>query len=143
MPRAVWAEETKNGIRFEIGPSYGAFPTRSQLVTHRQSSCSRMYTLPYKQQQLTCMHQSFCKLPLQTLMAAANNNQLKGVPLLNNAKMIKRYLALLPVTSKGRLTKQRSNARSTRPEDKKKAHVTEEMITTDREGERRRHTCDF
>ena len=36
-----WAEESKNGLRFEIGPSYDAVPTRSKLVTHRQSSCTR------------------------------------------------------------------------------------------------------
>ena len=36
----VWAGEFKNGLRFEIRPSYDGLPMRSQLVTHRQSSCS-------------------------------------------------------------------------------------------------------
>ena len=40
LPRVVWAEESKNGLRFEIGPSYDVVPTRSQLVTHGQSSCT-------------------------------------------------------------------------------------------------------
>ena len=37
--RAVWAEESKTGLRFKIGPSYDVVPTRSQLVTDRQTSC--------------------------------------------------------------------------------------------------------
>ena len=40
MPRVVWAEESKNGIIFEIWPSYDVVPARSQLVTDGQSSCS-------------------------------------------------------------------------------------------------------
>ena len=39
LPRVVWAEKSKNGLRFEIGPSYDVVLTRSQLVTHGQSSC--------------------------------------------------------------------------------------------------------
>ena len=48
MPSVVWAEESKTGLRFEIGPSYGAVPTSSQLVTHRQSSCSKDSRPPLK-----------------------------------------------------------------------------------------------
>ena len=40
MPRVVWAGESKNGLGFEIRPSYDATPTRSQCLTDRQSSCS-------------------------------------------------------------------------------------------------------
>ena len=39
LPRVVWVEESKNGLRFEIGPSYDVVPTRSQLVTDGQFSC--------------------------------------------------------------------------------------------------------
>ena len=43
LPNVVWAEESKNCIRFEIGPSYDDVPTRFQLVTELvtdgQSSC--------------------------------------------------------------------------------------------------------
>ena len=39
LPSVVWAEESKNGLRFEIGPHYDAVPTRPQLVTRGQSSC--------------------------------------------------------------------------------------------------------
>ena len=37
--RVVWVGESKNGLRFEIGPNHDNVPTRSQLLTHRQSSC--------------------------------------------------------------------------------------------------------
>ena len=84
-------------------------PRRQQHTAHN------LYTLPFKQQQLKYMHQSFFNTPIQILIAVVNNGQLKGVPLLNDAKMIKKYLALSPATSKGRLTKQRSNVQSTRP----------------------------
>ena len=40
LPRVVWAEESKNGLRFEIGPSYDVIPTRSQCLTDGQSSCT-------------------------------------------------------------------------------------------------------
>ena len=73
------------------------------------------------------MHQAFFNLPIQTLITAANNGQMKGIPLLNDAKMIKKYLAPSPATSKGRLTKQRSNVRSTRPKEKTKQQTEEEI----------------
>ena len=34
-PHVVWAEESKTGLRFEIGPSYDIVPMRSQLLTDR------------------------------------------------------------------------------------------------------------
>ena len=40
LPRVVWAEKSKAGLRFEIGPSYDVVPTGSQLVTHGKPSCS-------------------------------------------------------------------------------------------------------
>ena len=42
--------------------------------------------------------------------------------------MIKKYLAPSPATSKGRLTKQWANVRSTRPKDKQKQQITEEIV---------------
>ena len=85
-------------------------------------STNSLYTLPFKQQQLKYMHQLFFNLPLQTLIAASNNGQMKGIPFLNEAKTIKKFLAPSPATSKGRLTKQRSNVRSTKPKNKKTTH---------------------
>ena len=37
VPRVVWAEESKNGLGFEIGPSFDDVPTTSQCVTDGQS----------------------------------------------------------------------------------------------------------
>ena len=41
LPRVVWAEESKTGLRFEIRPSYDVVQMRSQLVTDGQSSCNK------------------------------------------------------------------------------------------------------
>ena len=41
MSHVVWAEESKNGLRFEIRPSYDAVPTTSLCLTDAQSSCMR------------------------------------------------------------------------------------------------------
>ena len=41
MPRVVWAEESKNGLRFGIGPSYDVVPTTPQCLYDGQSSCRR------------------------------------------------------------------------------------------------------
>ena len=40
MHRVVWAEESKNGLGFEIGPSYDGVPMTSQFLTDGRSSCS-------------------------------------------------------------------------------------------------------
>ena len=45
LPHVVLAEESKNGLRFEIGPSYDVVPTRSQLVIDGHSSCNRFCAL--------------------------------------------------------------------------------------------------
>ena len=47
---------------------------------------------------------------------------------LNDAKNIKKYLAPSSATSKGRLTKQWANVRSTRPKDKQKQQITKEIV---------------
>ena len=60
------------------------------------------------------MHQSLFSPPSQTIVEAANHNQLQDIPCLNSPKQVKKYLALSPATSKGRLKKQRANVRTTR-----------------------------
>ena len=40
LPCAFWAEESKNGLGFEIGPSYDGVPTAAQCATGGQSSCN-------------------------------------------------------------------------------------------------------
>ena len=51
--------------------------------------------------------------------------------MLSDAKTIEKYLAPSPATSKGRLTKQRANVRSTRPKDRTKQQMEEEISTSD------------
>ena len=41
--RVVWVEESKNSLEFEIGPNYDDVPTRSQLLTGKQSSCTNVH----------------------------------------------------------------------------------------------------
>ena len=41
MTGVVWAEESKNGLRFEIKPSYDDAQTTSQCAADGQSSCKR------------------------------------------------------------------------------------------------------
>ena len=46
MPRVVWAEESKNGLRFEIEPSYDVVPTTPQCPSDGQSSCTHIVPKP-------------------------------------------------------------------------------------------------
>ena len=48
------------------------------------------------------------------LIDAAHNNQLTGIPFINNADNICKYLAPSPATPKGRMRKPKSGIRSTR-----------------------------
>ena len=43
--------------------------------------------------------------PLKMLIEAALNNQLMGIPFINNPNFIRKYLAPLPSTPKGRMKK--------------------------------------
>jgi len=80
-----------------------------------QHSAFTVYTLPYKQQQLKFMHQTFFNLPIPTLLKAIENKQLEGIPFMKT-KLIKRYLAKSPATSKGGMKHPRAGIRSTRVE---------------------------
>ena len=75
---------------------------------------SNLYTLPYKQQQLKYMQQSFFNPPIATIIDAANNNQLHGIPFLGKPELVRRYLAPSAATAKGRMKRQRANTRTTR-----------------------------
>ena len=49
LPRVVWAEESKNGLGFEIGPSHDDAPTRSQCATDSNPAVvSCIHGLPRK-----------------------------------------------------------------------------------------------
>ena len=89
-------------------------PQQRQQGTSITNTASNLYTLPYKHQQLKYMHQTFFSSPSQTIVEAANNNQLEGIPCLHSPKQVTKYLAPSPATSKGRLKKQRANVRTTR-----------------------------
>ena len=77
-------------------------------------TANNLYTLPYKQQQLKYMNQSFFNPPIATIIDAANNNQLQGIPLLGKPDLVRGYLASSAATSKGRMKRQRANTRTTR-----------------------------
>ena len=59
---------------------------RSTLHTANAS----LYTLPYKHNQLKYMHQSFLNAPIKMLIDAAHNNQITGIPFINNADNIRK-----------------------------------------------------
>ena len=63
------------------------------------------------------MHQTFFAMPPATLEKAINNNQLKGIPMMN-VKDIRRHLPPSPATPKGRMKKPRGGIRSTRRDKK-------------------------
>ena len=77
-------------------------------------TASNLYTLPYKQQQLKYMHQSFFNPPVATIIDAANNNPLHGIPFLGKPELVQRYLAPSAATAKVRMKRQRANTRTTR-----------------------------
>ena len=73
-----------------------------------------LYTLPYKNNQLKYMHQAFFNAPIKMLIDAVHNNQLAGIPFINNTDNIRKYLAPSPATPKERMKKTKSGIRSTR-----------------------------
>jgi hypothetical protein len=80
-------------------------------------SAMNVYTLPFKQQWMKYMHQSFFSPPIPTLIKAINNNQLNGIPMMK-ADLVRKYLAPSPATSKGHMKQPRKGIRSTRPKTK-------------------------
>ena len=61
------------------------------------------------------MHQAFFSAPITTIIDAAQNDQLKDIPFLNDPNMIRKYLPPLSATAKGRTKKPRAGVGSTRP----------------------------
>ena len=78
----------------------------------RHTAATSLYTLPYKQQQMKFLHQTFFNLPPATLLKAIANGQMGGI-LLMKPELIQRYLAPLPATPKGRMKRPRPGIRST------------------------------
>eukprot|EP00984_Skeletonema_dohrnii_P002769 scaffold955_cov79-Skeletonema_dohrnii-CCMP3373.AAC.11 len=89
-----------------------------------------VYTIPYRQNQVKYMHQTFFSLPKHTLIKAINNDQLEGIPFMK-ADMLRKHLADSPATSKGRMKKPKAGIRSTTPKeakDKKKERKKTEPV---------------
>ena len=83
-------------------------PRRGAITQARHNTifaidvANNLHTLPYKHKRLKCMHLSFFSPPIQTIAEASNNKQLEGIPCLNSPKIVQKYLAPSPATSKGR-----------------------------------------
>ena len=75
-------------------------------------AAATVHTLPYKQQKVKYMHQTFFAMLPTTLEKAISNNQLKGIPMMN-IKDIWRHLPPSSATPKGRMKKPRGGIRST------------------------------
>ena len=73
------------------------------------------------------MHQAFFSAPIQTIIDAAHNGQLEGVPFLSKPALIHRYLAPSPATPKGRMKRTKKGIRSTRPKTKKRKMAAAEQ----------------
>ena len=86
-----------------------------QLLPHQTNKhvACNVYTIPYKQNQLKYMHQSFFNAPIPTLLTAVAKGHLQGIPLMK-ADLINKHLAKSPATSKGRMKRPRAGIRSTR-----------------------------
>ena len=86
-------------------------PNQQQTAMH---SAHSLYTFPYKQNKLNYMHQSFLNAPLQLLIDADLNNQLMGIPFLNDPESIRKYLVSSPETPEGHMKLPQAGIRSTR-----------------------------
>ncbi|KAL7501873.1 hypothetical protein ACHAXN_001014, partial [Cyclotella atomus] len=99
-----------------------------------QHLAANVYTLPFKQQQLKYMHQSFFNPPIHTLIKAINNGQLENVPFMK-ADLVRKYLAPSPATSKGRMKRPRTGIRSTRKRQTDGSTTTPKEAVSPSEGE--------
>ena len=94
-------------------------------------AAATVYTLPYKQQKMRYMHQTFFAMPAQTLEKAIQNDQLRGFPCMN-VKDIRKHLAPSPATAKGRMKKPKQGIRSTRKNQCEEVMDAEDMHPTNR-----------
>ena len=84
--------------------------TPKQATNH---VAQNVYTIPYKQNQLKFIHQTFFCPPIETLIQAIHREHLEGIPFMHTA-LVRKYLAPSPVTSKGRMKRPQTGIRSTR-----------------------------
>ena len=106
--------------RLPINPT--AKPTHDRLayldlhMTPKQATnhvAQNVYTIPYKQNQLKFMHQTFFCPPIKTLIQAIHREHLEGIPFMH-ADLVRKYLVPSQATSKGRMKRPRTGIRSTR-----------------------------
>ena len=115
----VSKNNTLEGLDLPItAPRRGAITQARHNARFAIDGANNLHTLPYKHQQLKYMHQSFFNPPIQTIAEAANNEQLEGIPCLNSPKIVQKYLAPSPATSKGRLKKTASQCTHDKAKDK-------------------------
>ena len=74
---------------------------------------SNLYTLPYKQQQIKYMHQTFFAPPHTTLSKVIDEGHLKNIPFMTRDNVMK-FLAKNPATSKGGMKCPWAGIRSTK-----------------------------
>lgn len=80
-------------------------------------AASNVYTIPFRQNQVKYMHQTFFSPTIATLLKAINNGQMEGIPFMKPA-MIRKHLPPSPATSKGHMKRPRAGIRSTRKKEK-------------------------
>ena len=88
---------------------------------HVPHSARNVHKLPYLQNSMKYMHQTFFCTQHSTLIAAIDNHQLKRCPFIT-VDNVRKYLPASPATSKGRMKRQRTGIRSTRPKQSTKEH---------------------
>ena len=89
-----------------------------------------VYTLPYKQQKVKYMHQTFFAMPPPTLEKAITNKQLLGFPCMN-LKDLRKHLPPSPATPKGRMKKPKAGIRSTTKDNELVEKIEEDMHPQD------------
>ena len=95
--------------------------------TESTQVAANVYTIPYRQNQVKFMHQSFLSPTIATLLKAINNNQLEGFPFMK-ADMIRKHLPASPATSKGHMKRPRAGIRSTRNEKHHRRNIAETKL---------------
>jgi hypothetical protein len=107
---------------------------RTRLAANiNHTAATLVYMLPYKQQQMKYMHQSFYNIPIPTLIEAIQNNQLTGFlcMMVENAK---KYLVPLTSTPKGRMKQPRVGIRSAKKQQRKREEIDKEPLVKSADG---------
>jgi hypothetical protein len=85
-----------------------------KVGAHTSHHASNVNTIIHKQNELKYMHQGMFSRPIATLIDAINKTFLEGFSFMKS-KLVQKYLAKSPATSKGRMKRSHTGIRSTRP----------------------------